>query len=65
MTNYAQTPDAHPWSRDLDAGDRLTGVQNYLLCHTRLRDFGLETRCLTPKETDRSRERWVVRAIRA
>ena len=49
------------WSCDLSAGDTLSDHQNRMLCHARLRDFGLETECRNPRETDASKVVWIVR----
>ena len=63
MTDYRKTPDHHPWSRELSAGDILTSEQNYTLDKTRLRDFGLETVCPNYWETTSAARVWRVRRI--
>jgi hypothetical protein len=42
--DWSRDPRAAPWSKDLAKGDRLSPYQSQGICHTRLRDFGLEVR---------------------
>ena len=39
--NYAKTPDARPWARDLSEGDILSATQERMVCAARLSDFDL------------------------